>query len=706
MNNFQPDRRKFLKLSAGVAGSSLIIGVNWSCSSERPNDIDEDKFRPNAWLKIDPQGIVSVIVAESEMGQGPYTGLATILADELDLDWQDVRVERAPLDPVYGHQSTGGSTSIRKGWVVMRQAGAIAREMLRQAAAQVWQVPVSECETRLSRVEHSLSDRSLSYAELIPRAKNIAIPENVSLKATNQFRIIGKPISRLDAADKINGKAQFGIDIRLPGMQYATITHCPVFGGKLKQVEKTKALEVEGVIDVFTIDEGVVVLAKDTWSAFKGRNALEIEWDFGDKASLSSDSIIDSLREMRADDSTVVTTTHGDPNEVLKGDSLEREYIFPFQAHMTMEPMNCTAHLQNGKLRIWAPTQSPSGALETANSVSRSKLTRGINKVKRKLFDWRDDSIEINTTLLGGGFGRRLEQDYVAEVTQIAEHTESPVQLIWTREEDIQHDFYHPLTMHEIKGRLDENGMPLAWHHTIKGPKPRSKGSSQLPYKIPHTRIDLIKSPNETIPIGYWRAVEHTYNVFAVEHFFDELARSGNQDPLELRLKLLSAEPRLRKTLEIAADLSGWSNESSMFGVASAEGFGSYTTEIVELKADKDRLSIAKVTCVIDCGIAINPDIIKAQMEGSIVFGLTAALKSSISFKHGRTEQSNYRDHPILSMAETPPIEVFIVDSTQNPGGVGEPGVPPLAPALANAILAANGSATHHLPLDLKMRAV
>jgi isoquinoline 1-oxidoreductase beta subunit len=699
MNEFRPDRRKFLKLSAGLAGSSLVLGINWSCSADSAQEDTAypGEFIPNAWLRIDPQGRVTVIVAESEMGQGPFTALPMMVAEELEVPWDTIRVERAPLKAVYGKQTTGGSTSVRNGWNTLREAGAITRELLLQAAAQRWQLPAEACRAEQGTVTHTASGQSLSYAELAPLAAKLPIPQTAQLKEPAEFRLIGTAVPRTDTPDKINGGAQFGIDTKLPGMRYATIAHCPVFGGTAKTVNDRAARAVQGVQDVFTIEEGVAVVATNTWSAFKGKAALQIEWDPGEKQQLSDASIIETLRSRQIDDSTQVTK-QGEPEELLSQSALESSYILPFQAHAPLEPMNCTASYEEGKLRIWAPTQSPSAAYTAAKRATESKFSRAITKIERKLFDIEDESVEINTTLLGGGFGRRLQQDYVSEAAQIAKRIEGPVQLVWTRDEDLQHDFYHPLTLHDLRGRLDDSGMPLAWHHTIRGPNAKHQGASRLPYAIPNIRVDLIDI-GKTLPVGAWRSVQHHYNAFAVEHFFDELARQGGHDPLALRLRLMAGAPRLKKTLEVAAENSGWDYGSGLYGAASQAGFGSYVSEIVQLEPQDDRLKIAKITCVLDCGIVINPDITRAQMESSIIFGLTAALKSSIRIDGGKVKQSNYHDYPILTMAETPPMEIILIESQESPGGVGEPGVPPLAPALANAVMAASGKPVGELPL-------
>jgi isoquinoline 1-oxidoreductase beta subunit len=707
MKSFSPDRRKFLKVSASAAGASLVLGINWSCSQEEETGekVQHDTFSPNAWLRLDPQGTITVIVAESEMGQGPYTLMPMMVAEELEVDWRQVSVEHASLDPVYGYQMTGGSSSIRKGWGTLREAGAIAREILLAAGALSLSVPVAECTAKLGQVIHNPSGRNINYGALIEIASELPIPKTAYLKELDEFTIIGTPVPRLDTPEKLCGKARFGIDTKLPGMLYATITHCPVFGGKVKNIDASETKKIKGVKDVFQINEGVVVVASDTWTAFKGKDALKIDWDFGEKANLSSNSIIEDLKNRPISDQKIVME-EGEVEDILSisNSSISTEYTLPFQAHVPIEPMNCTAYFKDDKLEIWAPTQSPSAAYDTARSITQSRIERAFKKVQKKVFGTHDDSIDVHTTLLGGGFGRRLKQDYVSEVVQIAEHYENPVQLVWTRGEDIQHDYYHPLVIHQMRGALDEKGMPVAWEHIIRGGEVSAGGATRLPYDIPNTRVSVIDI-GEVIPKGDWRSVAPHYNAYAIEHFFDELAHAGDHDPLDLRLKLMRNAPRLRNTLEIAADKAKWlarSHGTRHFGAAAVSGFGSHVAQIVELsEIGQQGLVISKVTCVIDCGIVINPDIVKAQMEGSIVFALTAAVKTRITINHGRVEQSNFHNYPILTMHETPEIEVIVVQNEEEPGGIGEPGVPPLAPALANAIFSATGKPVRELPVQL-----
>ncbi|RRS35628.1 MAG: hypothetical protein OI74_01535 [Gammaproteobacteria bacterium (ex Lamellibrachia satsuma)] len=706
MRSFSPDRRKFLKLSMAAAGSSLILGVSWSCTQDKPSNTDNqsDNFSPNAWLRLDPDGSITVIVAESEMGQGPYTLMPMMVAEELEVEWDRIKVEHASLDPVYGYQMTGGSGSIRKGWSTLREAGAVAKALLLGAGALALSVPVTECTARLGKVVHIPSGREVAYNELTDIAAKLPIPGTAQLKEPNEFTIIGQPVPRLDVPEKINGKARFGIDTKLPGMLYATITHCPVFGGKPKSIDASEAKSIKGVKDVFPIDEGVVVVASDTWTAFKAKEVLSIDWECGNKTRISSESIINQLKA-RPIEEAQTALEEGDVETVLSGSNaaVTAEYIQPFQAHVPLEPMNCTAHFKSdGRLEVWAPTQSPSSAYDTAKAIVQSKIERGLKKVQKKLLGIHDDSINVHTTLLGGGFGRRLKQDYVSEVVQVAQRYEQPVQLVWTREEDVQHDHYHPLTLHKMRGAIDENGMPIAWEHIIHGLKVNASGAATLLYDIPNTRV-LVQDIGAIVPWGPWRSVAPHYNIFAVEHFFDELARAGNNDPLELRLKLLRDHPRLSKVLEIAADKAKWEarpNGAISYGAAVLSEWGSNVAQIVELaETDNKYFQVKKVTCVIDCGIVINPDIVKQQMEGSIIFGLSAATKSKITINNGRVDQSNYHNYPILGIHETPEIEVIIVNNEEEPGGIGEPGVPPLAPALANAVLSATGKPIRELPI-------
>ena len=693
---FSPDRRRFLKASAAVAGGSLLIGINWNLQADEATA--EAGFQPNAWVALHADGRVEITVAESEMGQGPYTLMPMLVAEELELPWERVRVVRAGIDPVYGFQLTGGSSSIRKGWVILREAGAIARQILLQAAARHWGIDPSRCRAQDARVFDD-GDRSIPYEQLLPTAAGLPLPDKAWLKPPGQFRIIGRPLPRKDVPDKVTGRARFGIDVHLPGQLQATVVHCPVFGGRVKSFDDRKARQSPAVVDVFEIDEGLAIVARDSWSAFQAAKQIDIEWEEGEGAAFDSDDWAKQLRKYEQREASRVFTA-GQPE--ASGELIRAEYLQPFQAHMTMEPMNCTVHFDQDRLRIWAPTQSPSLAYGTAKGLSQNIVERGWHKLMNRVFGGYDDSIEVNTTLLGGGFGRRLQQDYVAEAVQIASRFEVPVQLLWSREEDVQHDFYHPMTFHHLAARLDGKGRPQLWLHDIAGGGISDSGARHA-YAIEHQRIRSYDFP-QPVPKGPWRSVSPHFNVFAVEHFIDELARQAKRNPLEYRLVLLP-EGRLRHCLERVAERVRQDGppEDASVGYAVASTFDSHVAEAVVLRPDaaSGKFRVARVYCVIDCGIVINPDIVRQQMESSIIFGLTAATLTRITFRKGRVQQSNFHNVPVLRIHQLPEIRIEIIDSDEKPGGLGEPGVPPLAPALANAWLAATGRPVRELPLRL-----
>ena len=697
MNCLDPDRRQFLKMSAATAGSALVLGISWTGSIESSEKVSPP-FSPNAWLKIDTDGIVTIFIAESEMGQGSYTALAMMVAEELDAEWQKVRVEHASLDPAYGFQGTGGSRSVRRNWKTLRNAGAIARQMLLNAGSDYLNVAIDECQADKSRIIHTASAQSVSYAELVTGAAKLPIPTSITLKNPESYKLIGSSLPRLDLVEKLNGSARYGIDTKLPGMRYATIVQSPIFGGQVERFNASDIEKLPGVIDCFALDEGVVVVAKDTWQAFQARKALKIEWSEGKSTKLNSEDIIQTLVQHASLETNSLIFEKGEPLSQLKHPTnlVETQYNLPFQAHMTPEPMNCTVQIQQQRIKIWAPTQSPTNAKAAALAALKSLIAQPTQEE----IDALEQRIEVITPLLGGGFGRRNLQDYVSQAVKIAHRIDQPVQLVWPRSEDLQHDYYHPLTQHRLQGVLDKQGMPQVWHHKITGLQADEYGAQTLPYSIPHIRVEMqrLDSP---VPIGPWRSVSHHYNAFAIEHFFDELAVAGGHNPLHLRLRLLR-EPRLKAVLQIAAEAASWNKQSErrVLGCAVHSSFGSHVAEIVELvKDDNQAFRVGKITCVVDCGVAINPDTIKAQMEGSIIFALTAALKSRITLKNGKVEQSNFHDFPILSFKESPPIEVIVAKNHHDPGGAGEPGVPPLAPALANALLSAHGKPVKSLPV-------
>ncbi len=697
---FHPDRRRFLKATAAVAGGALLIGINWSRgveAAEQEADGSED-FQPNAWVALHADGRVEITVAESEMGQGPYTLMPMLVAEELEVPWSSISVLRAGVDPVYGFQLTGGSTSIKKGWVLLREAGAIARQLLLMAAARQWGIAPERCRARDGQVFDD-SGRSIAYTRLVGLAASLPMPDKAWLKPPEDFHVIGQPLPRTDVPQKVTGQAVYGIDVRRPGQLFATVVHPPVFGGRLRAFDDTGARESPAVVDVFAIDQGVAVVARDTWSAFKAAQRLSIDWDPGERSGFRSQDWEDRLRGY---DARPPSREHvrGTP-EAVTGDRIEAEYLQPFQAHMTLEPMNCCVHFDDGKLRIWAPTQSPSLAYGSAKRLTQNRIERGWHKLLNKVFGGYDDSIEVNTTLLGGGFGRRLEQDYVEEAIQIAARFEVPVQLVWTREQDVRNDFYHPMTYHRMAAELDAQGMPRLWLHDIAGGGVSSWGARH-DYAIPHQRIRSYDF-EPPIPKGPWRSVAPHFNVFAVEHFIDELARQAGHDPLDYRLQLLP-DGRLKRCLLRLAERvkADGLNKNERIGYAAASTFDSHVAEAVVLRdLGTGRYRVDRVYCVIDCGIVINPDIVRQQMESSIVYGLTAATLTEITVENGQVQQSNFHDVPALRLHQLPEIFVDIVDSTQKPGGLGEPGVPPLAPALANAWLASTGKPLRRLPLRL-----
>jgi len=708
MSKLDYDRRRFLKVSsASVFGAGLVLAMTWEDLPAKANDNSKisSRFQPNAWLKIDDDGSVTVYVVESEMGQGSTSLMPMILAEELEVAWQDIKVERAPLKPVYGYQYTGGSASIRKGWATLRSAGAVAREMLISAAVQQWAVNHQDCYADNSYIIHQTSGKKLSFAELISTAASLPLPEHVRLKIPEEYKILGRAVPRLDIPQKVDGSAQFGIDVQLPDTLYATTVHCPVIGGKPKKIDDTQAKAISGVRHIFPIDNAVAVVAEDTWTSMKAAGSLDIEWDNGSNVTLNSKKIRQQLQQS-ANKAGKTNYQHGDISKILNSSNkVSASYDLPFQAHAPMEPMNCTAVVDDERCELWVPTQSPSAAKNTAIKYGFSKVSYYMDKVSSKLGFAERDRVDVHTTLLGGGFGRRLKQDYVAEAVQIAKEVGGPVKLVWSRQEDMRNDFYHPQTFHLMEGSIDADGKPLTWWHRLSGVG--KVGAAKFPYEIPNVKIDIEKV-DIPVPTGPWRSVSHHYYAFAQETFFDELAYLGKQDPLTLRLDLIK-DSRLRGVLELAADKAGWSKalpEGHFLGVAAHFSFGTYVAEVVEIALDENaQIQVLRVVVAIDCGIVINPDVVRAQMEGSVVFGLSAALKGGISIEEGRIQQSNYHDFSILQMHEMPVVETYIMESNESPQGIGEPGVPPLAPALANAVFAATRVPIRSLPLSIQLKA-
>jgi len=710
------NRRDFIKLSIG-SSSIFILGINpggAKTAVANPAVID-DSFSPNVWLKIDSTNNCTITIPETELGQGIYTGIASLVADELDLDWSQVKIERADSSSAYGFQATGGSTSIRSGWLKFREAGAIARHIFIEAAARKWNVKTSACLTESGTVYIAGEEKRLKYSELIAEANQIKLPENITLKNPEQFKIIGKNIPRIDFSEKVTGKAVFGIDIQLPDMLIATTVHPPVFGAKIGKINDQKARNISGLVKIFKIDNAVAVIAKDYWSASKAAKALQIEWIESGEL-INDESIAELLQQTSASDGAITQET-GDINASYNGSKVIAEYSVPLQAHATMEPMNCTVHIHNGMCEIWAPTQSPSAAKETAEHYYYNFADRALKKIKSLLDDNSQNDILVHTTYTGGGFGRRLKQDFVAEAVQIATQFSQPVKLIWSREEDMQHDRYRPMALCKLEAGLDEKGYPVTFLHHITSPSIREslqpgfikrkkgidssavEGASYLPYEIENHKVvyHYTKLP---VPLGYWRSVGYSINIYHTESFIDELAHKAGIDSYKYRAKLLQFNPRLLTTLEAVAKLSNWKQDkSAYYGIACYSAYGSHVSQVAKIIKQDNGIKLAHIYCVVDCGLYVNPDIIKAQLEGAIIFGMSS-LFSEINITAGRVQQSNFHDFPVMRYQQAPEISCDIIQSSEDPGGIGELGVPPAIPAIINALFAATGKRVRHLPLD------
>ena len=695
------ERRDFLQV-AGTVGAGLVIGF------KIPTRRGVAPFAPNAWLRIGTDDSVLVIVDRSEMGQGVTTSLPMLLAEELEADWKKVRFEFAPADKAYinqlfGIQGTGGSSSVRAAWKPLRVAGAQARTMLIAAAAQTWRVEPASCRAEAGAVIHAPTNRRLTYGALAQRAMTLPVPADVQLKDPKDWRLAGKPTKRLDTRFKVNGTAQFGIDVRVPGMLTAVVARSPVFGGKVRSFDATAAQAIPGVRHVVQISSGVAVVGDGYWPAKQGRDALKVTWDEGSVAQVSSASI-SSLFAQRATEDGAVARHDGDAVAALAGAAqrVEAVYEMPFLAHATMEPMNCTAHVRADGVDIWAPTQNQTGVQMAGGQFG------GVPPQK----------VAVHTTYLGGGFGRRFELDFIMEALETSKATGAPVKVIWSREDDIQHAQYRPANYHQLRAGLDASGRPVAWTHRIVAPSIMARmfpetvkngldgeaveGGVGLPYGVPNVHVDY-QLTDTGIPVGFWRSVNNSFNAFAVEGFIDELAAAAKQDPYEYRRGLLANAPRDRGVLELAATKAGWGTPlpaGRSRGIAVYKSFESFAAQVAEVSVSPaGDVRVHRVVCAIDCGMYVNPSTIEAQMQSGIVYGLTAALNGAITIENGRVTQSNFHDYRMLRLAEMPVVEVHIVPSTEAPGGVGEPGTPPIAPAVCNAIFAATGKRIRKLPI-------
>jgi isoquinoline 1-oxidoreductase beta subunit len=695
-------RREFLQ-AASAAGAGLVIGFTLPSCARAPAG---PPLEPNAWLRIGTDESILVLVDRSEMGQGVTTSLPMLLAEELEADWSKVRIEFAPADPAYnnplfGMQGTGGSTSVRAAWTPLRKAGAAAREVLIAAAAQTWGVPPAECRAENGAVVHT-GGRRLSYGRLVATAATLPVPADPPLKVPADWKIVGTRVPRLDTPPKVDGSAQFGIDVTVPGLLVAVVARCPVFGGTVASFDAAGAQAVPGVRQVVPISSGIAVVADGYWPALTGRAALEVVWDEGPNAGVSSASISRLLAD-RAERPGARARHDGNPDAALPagGRRLDAVYQTPFLAHATMEPMNCTAHVRADGVDIWAPTQFQTGAHQMGAAIG------GV----------APEQVKVHTTYLGGGFGRRFELDFVQEALETSKAVGAPVKVVWSREDDIQHEYYRPASYHRMRAGLDARGQPVVWTHRVVAPSIMARvfpntvqngldgeaveGAVDMPYAVPNVHVDYVLT-DTGVPVGFWRSVNHSFNAFAVESFIDELAHAAEQDPYEYRRTLLANAPRYRRVLELAATRAGWGSAlpAGVFrGIAVHKAFESYVAQVAEVSVAADgTVRVHRVVCAVDCGPVVNPDTVEAQMQSGIVYGLTAALYGDIGIERGRVTQGNFHDYQMLLMADMPLIEVHIVPSTDPQGGVGEPGTPPIAPAVGNAIFAATGKRIRTLP--------
>ena len=707
------DRRRFLQASAG-----LVIGLYIAPKARlhaAPAEESKPLPDPNAFLRIGSDESVTVLLSHSEMGQGIWTTLAMLIAEELGCDLAKMKIEHAPAAPVYAHtafgmQMTGGSTSTWSEFDRYRQVGATARDMLIRAAAAEWKVEPSSCHAENGQIVSG--GKKLSFGKLAEAAQKLPPPRQVRLKDQKDWKILGKPTKRLDAADKVAGRAQFGMDVRLPGMLTALVARAPAFGGKVKSFKDDKAKAVPGVKTVVQVPSGVAVVAEHFWAAKLGRDALAVEWDLGPGGDLDTDKMRDENHGLLGKPATKAAAA-GDADGALgkAGKTVDADYDLPYLAHAPMEPLNCTVKLSAEGCEIWTGTQFQTVDQQAAAAIS------GLTPEK----------VTIHTTFLGGGFGRRAtpSADFVSEAVQVAKAVGggAPIKVVWTREDDIRGGYYRPMWSHRVRAALGKDGLPAAWHQTIVGQSITEgtpfaaftvkngvdatsvEGAADSPYltSVPDHLVEL-HSPKTPIPVLWWRSVGNTHTAFVMETFIDELAHTAGSDPLAYRRKLLAQHPRHLGVLELAVARSDWGKplpKGHGRGLAVHESFGSYVAQVVDVSLDRGRVKVHRVVCAVDCGICVNPAGVHAQLESAVAYGLSAALYGELTIKAGRVQQSNFHDYPILRLFEMPRIEVHIVPSQEKSGGVGEPGTPPIAPAVANALFAITGKRLRQLPFRL-----
>ena len=699
-------RRAFMAIT-GVAGTGLLLGMKLPLAG-RPWERAEAAFQPHAFLGIETDGRVIIHVGNSEMGQGVLTSLPMLIVEELDADWARVESVHADADPKYGRQSTGGSSAVRTQMEALRTVGAAARAMLVQAAAAEWGVEVASLSTGSSEVRHQASGRSIGYGALATAAAALPVPESPTLKDQSEFTLLRTRAHRLDLAPKTDGSAVFGIDVRPDGMLFGTVVHCPYFGGSVGTVDDTAARAVEGVVDVFQVTQGVAVVGESTWAAFQGAEALQIEWDR--EFSASSAELKAQMKAFAEEPDAPVARDDGDAVAALAAAAtrISADYAVPYLAHACMEPMNATADVRSDSCELWAPTQSPQAAQGEAARITGLPV----------------EKITAHVTLLGGGFGRRAENDFIIDAVECSKHVGRPVQVTWTREESTRIDFYRPATYNKFEAGLDAAGMPVAWKHRIVAPsiitrfmgrRPENdidfssiEGAANLPYHIPNIHVSL-RQADVGVPVGWWRSVGSSQNAFITESFIDELAVAAGKDPYQYRRALLQEHPRHLRVMDKVAEESGWGTPAPSGrarGIAIAESFGTFVAQVAEVGIESGKIRVHRVTCAVDCGLYVNPDTIEAQMESAIVYGLSATLYGEITLEDGRVVQGNFDDYPVLRMPEMPVIDVHLLDTGEAPGGIGEPGTPPVGPAVANALFALTGVRVRELPIRVESLSV
>ncbi len=703
-------RRRLLQAGA-AAGGGLMLSLSLPFPNHRAEAAAAGGFAPNAFIRIGSDGRVVLTMPYVEMGQGTYTSIPMLIAEELDVNLKQVQLEHAPpneklyANPLLGVQATGNSNAMRGAWKPLREAGATARIMLVAAAAKRWGVDAKSCRAQDGEVVHVPTGRRRKYGELAAEAAKMPVPAGVTLKAPEDFKLIGTPAQRLDTPAKVNGTAVYGIDARPPGVKIATLAQSPVFGGRVKSVDDAAAKAVKGVRQIIRLDDAVAVVADHMGAAKKGLAALKIEWDDGPHAKLTTADVARELEQATLGSGPVAQNI-GDADKAMASaiTKIEAIYQAPFLAHATMEPMNCTVHFRRDACEIWIGSQA----------VAR------VQAMAAKVAGLPPEKVIVHNHLIGGGFGRRLEADGAVRAVEIAKHVDGPVKVVWTREEDIQHDMYRPYWFDRISAGLDAGGTPVAWNHRFAGSSviarwlpagfsngldpDSTEGAVNLAYALPNMHVEYLRVEPPGVPTAFWRSVGPSHTVFVVESFMDELAVAARQDPVAYRLALLDASPRAKTVLALAAEKAGWGQplpERVGRGVSLQFVFETYMAQVAEVEVSKDgAVRVRRVVCAVDCGTAVNPDTVRAQIQSAIVFGITAALHGEITLKDGRVQQTNFDTYQMLRMNEAPAIEVYIVQSSEPPGGVGECGTSAIVPAVANAIFAATGRRLRKMPVD------